>query len=383
MDGEKRDRTESVLSSLTLETMRLPRIATTFLATAASSSSSSQFATSLAASAIVIGGRHRPSSFGSHYSSSSSSSSSTLALLSLALFGAPHRNSYLTASRGRTYASTTVFAYAAAAARGGGGHDDDIDIDIEAEERAAATTTTAVGGDDGECNATMTALNDVVSSPSLDVYDPIYPGTSVRRLKSVHERVATLASDGTLHGPWESVRRRLLWAGGLRDLPDASPGMGYTGHSFNDYNHVDLTTMNDDVSDNLNDGSVRGIAVGNRLGPGVRIASLPELGPGGSWSTCAIGCASTPPRDVAHVQFRSRIAFKLVWVPNDGYDAFVLVNDDGELLAYGRPNGGTLPSRREREMNYRIMKGSKYAIAAERMASSSVGGTIHNTTSAT
>jgi hypothetical protein len=48
-------------------------------------------------------------------------------------------------------------------------------------------------------------------------------------------------------------------------------------------------------------------------GPGIRTASLPELGPGGSWTTCMIGCAQNPPRDVAHIQFRSRIAFKLVW----------------------------------------------------------------------
>ena len=31
---------------------------------------------------------------------------------------------------------------------------------------------------------------------------------------------------------------------------------------------------------------VVGIAFSNRLGPGIRVASLPELGPGGSWSTC-------------------------------------------------------------------------------------------------
>merc|ERR1719343_1000827 len=190
--------------------------------------------------------------------------------------------------------------------------------------------------------------------------DPAYPGTAVQRLRAVHERVAEIANDGTLNGPWEEVRRRILWAGGLKDLPNSIPGQGYTGHSFNDYNHVDLTTMNDEQSDNLNDGSVKGIAVGNRLGPGIRIACIPELGPGGSWSTCANGCNQDPPSDVAHVQFRSRIAFKLVWVPNDNYDMFVLVDDEGKLLAKGKPTG-LLPSRRQREMNYRIIKGSKYA----------------------
>ena len=221
----------------------------------------------------------------------------------------------------------------------------------------------------GECNATDDSTT-ITTPPLSDMYDAEYPGTAVQRLKAVRKRVAVLANDGTLDGPWEEVRRRLLWAGGLRDLPNARPGQGYTGHSFNDFNHVDLTTMNDDSSDNLNDGSVKGIAVGNRLGPGIRIASLPELGPGGSWSTCAMGCNSDPPRDVAHVQFKSRIAFKLVWVPNTNYDTFVLVDDDGNFLAKGKPSDGpdSLPHIRERVMNYNLMKGSKYAKAAESLA---------------
>lgn len=186
--------------------------------------------------------------------------------------------------------------------------------------------------------------------------------------------MTVIANDNSLNGPWEEARRRILWAGGLRDLPTAQPGQGYTGHSFNDWNHVDLTTMNDDSSDNLNNGSVKGIAVGNILGPGVRIASLPELGPGGSWSTCAMGCNVEPPNDVAHVQFRSRIAFKLVWVPNAEFDTFVLVDDGGKLLARGTPSDGParLPQRREREMNYQIVKGSKYATAAEEVAKESL-----------
>jgi len=146
---------------------------------------------------------------------------------------------------------------------------------------------------------------------------------------------------------------------------------GYTGHSFNDFNHVDLTTMRDGSSNNTNDGQVKGIAIGNQLGPGIRFASMPELGPGGSWSTCAMGCNSDPPRDVAHIQFRSRIAFKLVWVPNDGYDTFVLIDDDGNELAKGKPVDG-LPTIRERKLNYKLVQGSKYARAAEAIASNEV-----------
>lgn len=199
--------------------------------------------------------------------------------------------------------------------------------------------------------------------------DPEYPGTAVLRLRSVHDRVATL-SEKDLSGDWEDVRRKILWAGGLKDLPDSIPGQGYTGHSFNDYNHVDLTTMNDQVSDNENDGSVANIAIGNNLGDGIRIASIAELGPGGSWSTCANGCHLDPPQDVAHVQFRSRIAFKLVWVPVRNFDTFVLVDDGGRELARGKPTG-RLPHLRQRQMNYQIISGSKYSKVADEIASKS------------
>ena len=193
---------------------------------------------------------------------------------------------------------------------------------------------------------------------SGNMVDKMYPGTAVQRMKAVRERVLEIAAAQGFNGEWEEVRRKILWAGGLRDLPNAVPGQGYTGHSFNDFNHVDLTCMNDGVSDNENDGAVRGIAVGNRLGQGICAASLEELGPGGryvlpvfvfsghvgyvhfhslnifsclsflqSWSTCSNGCNLDPPQDVAHIQFRSRIAFKLVWAPTPGFDQFVLVDN--------------------------------------------------------
>jgi len=75
-----------------------------------------------------------------------------------------------------------------------------------------------------------------------------------------------------------------------------------------------------------------------QLGPGIRIASLPELGPGGSWSTCLMGCNAPEPRDVAHLQFRSRIAFKLVWAP-PSFDACVRAR---------RPTAHLPPHRRRR-----------------------------------
>ena len=144
------------------------------------------------------------------------------------------------------------------------------------------------------------------------VVDPLYPGTSVARMLASRARVQGL-KPGELSGDWSDVRKRLLWCAGLRDLQNVAPGAGYTGHAFNDANHCDATTMLGDVAHNLNEagaGRIAGIAVGNRLGPGIEVASDPDLGEGGSWSTCTNGCHVDPPQDVAHVQFRSRIAFK-------------------------------------------------------------------------
>merc|ERR1719238_2709590 len=93
----------------------------------------------------------------------------------------------------------------------------------------------------------------------------------------------------------------------------------------------------------------------NLLGPHITQASLHEHGPGGSWSTCTNGAHLTPPSDVAHVQFSSRVAFKLVWVPQD-FKEFVLVDDEGRLLKRGRPTG-SLPSVRSRQSNYALVKG--------------------------
>lgn len=125
--------------------------------------------------------------------------------------------------------------------------------------------------------------------------DPEYPGTAVVRMNNIRDRVRSLTED-QLNGDWEAIRRNILWAGGMKDITNAPPGMGYTGHSFNDYNHCDLTAMNSDDADNDNEGRVEGIAFRNPLGKGVRIASIPELGPGGSWSTCMIGCQKDPPQ---------------------------------------------------------------------------------------
>lgn len=191
--------------------------------------------------------------------------------------------------------------------------------------------------------------------------DPQFPGTSMPRLKAITERVLSLPQS-ELDGPWPEVRRRLLWAGGLKDMPS-------TSHAFNDWNHCDLTPMADAVQDKDNaDGAVAGISRQNTLGPYIRAASLSDVGAGGSWSTCILGAAQEPPSDVAHVQFRSRIAFKLVWAPPT-FATFVLVDDQGRLLKRGTPKEGSgLPSLQQRQRNYETVRGGRYAVEAEKIS---------------
>ena len=189
--------------------------------------------------------------------------------------------------------------------------------------------------------------------------DDAFPGTAEDRRRAVAARIKELGVRAFAE-PWPETRRNLLYAGGLKDAPQ-------TKLAFSDYNHCDLTCMAPAVMDESNaDGKVEGVSTANRLGEAIRANSLAELGPGGSWATCMVGCASEPPRDVAHVQFKSRIAFKLVWTPGaqDSFRRFVLVDDEGVLLASGAPTGNDLPPLAERKKNFALVEGSKYARAA-------------------
>ena len=56
---------------------------------------------------------------------------------------------------------------------------------------------------------------------------------------------------------------------------------------------------------------------------------------------------------------------RLVWCP-PSFNTFVLVDDDGKLLATGTPTG-QLPHPQWRAENYMLVKGSKYAKEAERV----------------
>ena len=196
----------------------------------------------------------------------------------------------------------------------------------------------------------------------------MYPGTATSRMLEGRARAASL-SEEELSKDWESVRGKLLWAAGLKDLRDVPPGRGNTAHCFNDFNHVDATTMRMEDADNENGGRVAGMAYANPLGAGIRVARDETMGEGGSWCTCILGSNAEPPKDVAHVQFQSRVAWKLVWVPGPERDfkRFVLVDDEGEFLATGRPSGN-VPAVYERERNYETVRGGRYARVADSYA---------------
>jgi len=202
-----------------------------------------------------------------------------------------------------------------------------------------------------------------------------YPGTATERMMNGRARAAALSAR-ELDGDWSSeVRPALLRAAGLIDLGnDVAPGRGNTQHCFNDFNHVDATTMTLEHSDNNNEGQVAGIAFNNPLGVGIRAARDPTMGEGGSWCTCILGSGQEPPRDVAHVQFKSKIAWKLVWVPGPEQDfrSFVLVDDAGELLAKGTPSGSGMPSVMERKQNYEVVRGGRYAVEADKLSGGGV-----------
>ena len=101
---------------------------------------------------------------------------------------------------------------------------------INSQPTGTTTTTTCTDTNLKMSYSTSTNLQASSGSGGDDIVDDTksmvdieYPGTAVQRLKSVHERVSTL-SEKDLSGDWEDVRRKILWAGGLKDLPNSIPG---------------------------------------------------------------------------------------------------------------------------------------------------------------
>lgn len=202
--------------------------------------------------------------------------------------------------------------------------------------------------------------------------DEVYPGTAVHRLKVILSNVRQIPQT-VLDGQWDACRAALLTAGGLK--VDRS-----TGHAFNDDNHCDLTPMVGNVQRESNEtGVIAGISNKNQLGGHIQAASitngefaLPDGDAGGSWSTCTNGCNLNPPSDVAHVQFQSRVAFKLVWCPPN-FEKFVLVDDEGNWLKTGTPSSSGLPGISWRKSNFALTEGGRYERVARLVGSGQQG----------
>lgn len=136
--------------------------------------------------------------------------------------------------------------------------------------------------------------------------------------------------------------------------------------------------MAGDVAFNTNEGQVPGIARGNQLGHGIRVASVvpgsdtPAPDAEGSWCTCQLGASTR--QDVCHKQFHAQVGFKAVWCPgaHEQHEVLAVVGDDHALLAWGRPSG-RLPPGGERYGTYTQVDGSPWAAAcreAEQLDSS-------------
>lgn len=203
------------------------------------------------------------------------------------------------------------------------------------------------------CSAVQSGVENVTTAKATPVLrgtsrhiSPTLSGTATKRLEAARGQARSL-NQAALTGDWEGIRKQLLQAAGLK-------AQGETSHCFNDYNHVSAMTVVNENRDNEHDGKVTGMGVGNQLGDGIKKASLHDRAgfeKGGSWCTCAIGAGKEPPFDVAHHQFKSEVAFYLVWLK--GSTEFALVTEEGKHLACGQAEG-TLPPADQRKDNWDI-----------------------------
>jgi hypothetical protein len=97
---------------------------------------------------------------------------------------------------------------------------------VNASAFVSSNGDTQILGTSSKQDAPFSSTSRKGSSVDSLMTDPIYPGTAVERLNNVRLRVAEISKNNDLNGPWEDVRRRILWAGGLRDLSNAIPGKG-------------------------------------------------------------------------------------------------------------------------------------------------------------
>jgi len=168
-------------------------------------------------------------------------------------------------------------------------------------------------------------------------------GSATSRAAAARQQIKNV----DFNGNWYDVRRAVVSACGLKVQRS-------TSHCFEDYNHVDCCTMVPETAQRTNEESkVVGMHPTNFLGSHIVDGSVKSLGTGGSWCTCQLSA----PRDVCHQQFGAEPAFKLIWC--QGSTLAIAVTDEGELLNYGRPSGGSQIPRygteSARRNNWRII----------------------------
>lgn len=167
---------------------------------------------------------------------------------------------------------------------------------------------------------TFITLNDLLENerpvktnrPPSCTLDNKYPGTADSRMQTIRDRVKNLKEE-QLGSDWNDVRQLLLWAGGLKNTHRyKSVALGDTARFFNDFNHCDIIAVKEDFATLFSD-DLEGRVDPTNSGLIMSVASVKDLGPGLSWCTCMVGCNENPPKDVAHLHYKARIAFKLVW----------------------------------------------------------------------
>lgn len=183
-----------------------------------------------------------------------------------------------------------------------------------------------------------------------ELYD--CPGTADHRIDPIHSALSRIDIDGV---SWRTLRMELVSICGLNN--DSTE----TSHCFADWTHVDCCPIITSHAFNTNEEArIENMHRTNQLGPHIIRNSVP-IGSdrNGSWCTCSHGA----PMDVCHLQMGSAIAFKVLWCPfmadaSASQYIALLVDNDGNLLNYGRPRDQ--PSSKTKRLNWNIVTNSKH-----------------------
>lgn len=130
----------------------------------------------------------------------------------------------ITSSLSFQLSSRRVFVAAAAAAAASNASSFIVNTDGKLSQ-SLDRKASAIQGNASERQRAQTTTTSIYNSNKKMMTDPDYPGTALERLNSVHARIQQLVTENAFQNlDWEDIRRKILWAGGLRDLPNARPG---------------------------------------------------------------------------------------------------------------------------------------------------------------